>query len=260
MKATKTILMIATIIIVAGPALADWLPGDGDKMHFPQLPDPNGWDVNGTNPITLADDWVCSETGSVTDVHLWGSWQRDNPGDIASIHVSVHDNIPPDAAIPYSRPADPPVWERDFLPSEFSIQPYGTGQQGWMEPGSGTDTQNDHTTFHQINIMGIDDPFQQKFGTVYWLDISVTLTATSDANSQWGWKTADLYSYPPPATGQHFMDDAVYKLTDTSNWQPLTYPGTTDSLDLAFVITPEPATLAMLGLGGVLTLLRRRRR
>jgi hypothetical protein len=50
------------------------------KMHYPQLPDPGGWDVNATgnvslpNSIMLADDFRCTETGYIDDMHFWGSW------------------------------------------------------------------------------------------------------------------------------------------------------------------------------------------
>jgi hypothetical protein len=59
-------LMIGTTTI----AIADWEPSDGHKMHFPQMPDPVGWDVN-FHDFYLADDWRCSETGPVTDIHFW---------------------------------------------------------------------------------------------------------------------------------------------------------------------------------------------
>jgi hypothetical protein len=49
------------------------------KMHFPQLPDPTGWDVKAG---CLEDDWECSETGYVTDIHFWGSWHGDMVEDI----------------------------------------------------------------------------------------------------------------------------------------------------------------------------------
>ena len=32
-------------------ASGDWAPGDTYKMHFPQLPNVNGWDVNATQPV-----------------------------------------------------------------------------------------------------------------------------------------------------------------------------------------------------------------
>ena len=41
----RTLLAFSCVALLAGPALADWEPADGHKMHFPQLPDEDGWDV-----------------------------------------------------------------------------------------------------------------------------------------------------------------------------------------------------------------------
>ena len=35
-------------------------------------------------------------------------------------------------------------------------------------------------------------------------------TLTEKSPAAFGWKTADVRQYPPPNTGQHFMDDAVW--------------------------------------------------
>ena len=58
------------------------------------------------------------------------------------------------------------------------------------------------------------------------------------------------------------MDDAVWAddpASSITGWQELIDPQTGESLDLAFVITPEPATLAILFPGGLTLLLRRKR-
>ena len=65
------------------------------KMHYPQLPDENGWDVNATWPLVLADDWLCTETGWVKDIHFWGSWLGDSIGYIEYFILSIHEDIPP---------------------------------------------------------------------------------------------------------------------------------------------------------------------
>ena len=81
MNAARNILMIGVVLVfLAAPAAGDWNYGEPYKMHFPQLPDPNGWDVaflHEGNPTRLADDWVCSQTGAVDDIHFWCSWEQD---------------------------------------------------------------------------------------------------------------------------------------------------------------------------------------
>jgi len=221
------------------PAMADWDPGDPYKMHFPQMPDPQGWDVKATFPKVLADDWECTETGPVSDIHFWGSWREDRVSTIMAIDVSIHANNPG----PPSTPVNPPLWQRRFTPGEWSERLYGTGDQGWYDPNTGFWQRPDHQMFFQYNIEDIPDAFTQKLGRIYWLDISVHTTP----DAEWGWKTSQ----------DHFMDDAVWGDYPSPDWQELRDPITHESLDLAFVITPEPGSIALLLLG-VTPLLRRR--
>jgi hypothetical protein len=244
MKLTLTFAVTAVLLVV-GPALADWFPGEPYKMHYPQLPDPFGWDVNATYPKVLADDWQCTETGPVSDIHVWGSWQNDVRSPILNVHASIHKNIPADPLVPYSRPGGL-LWERDFDPTQFKVlDPYGTGDEGWYDPNTGEYHLSDHQTYHQINIENIDAPFTQLVGEIYWLDISVTV---EDPAFRWGWKTSQ----------DHFMDDAVWTDAGLNEWTPLIDPITGESLDMAFVITPEPTSLCLLALGGLAALRRRR--
>lgn len=46
----------------------------------------------------------------------------------------------------------------------------------------------------------------------------------------------------------------------TPDWRPLIDPINGESLDLAFVITPEPATIGLLAVGAGMALLRKRRK
>ena len=237
------LVSMCTAFLVAA-AVADWNPGDGHKMHFPQLPNPDGWDVEFfVDPI--ADDWQCSRSGPVDDIHFWTSWALDDIGQIGWLNVDIHKDIPdPDPSNPqtYSMPGDV-VWSRTFQASEFVVvSPYGIGDQGFYDPG-GSWALHDHTQFQQINIIEIDDPFIQVFGDIYWLSISADWTGIQ---SPVGWKTSL----------DHFQDIAVYW---NDGWFPLYDPSIANPtpLSLAFVITPEPASLLLLGLGGLL--LRKRR-
>ena len=148
-------IFVCTLLIATNVAvLADWDPGDGHKMHFPQLPDPNGWDVYATAglsqypKIVLADDWRCSETGFVKDIHFWGSWKGDIIGDIEYFVIAIHSDIPANPPnVPYSRPGET-LWEIE-VNDWVERGPY-TGDQGWFWP-DGDYIPSDHDKYFQYN-------------------------------------------------------------------------------------------------------------
>ncbi len=259
-------MIVGALMLLAVPAVADWIPEDGHKMHWPQLPDPYGWDVDIVSPNVVADDWRCSGTGPVRDIHLWFSLEQDGLGDpmavvgqIEWLRLAIHKDIPdPDGPTGplYSMPGEL-LWE--YYPPETQIPPVpGQGVQGWASPVEGEWRPDDHNLFFQGNIVDIPDPFIQQEGEIYWLDVSVGFPDSYDG-PRIGWKTTlqDL----------EFNDDAVYRveaLAGGPQWEELWEYGDRGghSLDMAFVITPEPGTLAMLagvGLVGLAALARRRR-
>jgi hypothetical protein len=251
----RQFLMIAVLVLLASsPARADWAVGDPYKMHFPQLPDPNGLDVNFESPLMLADDWLCTETGPVRDIHFWVSHKGGEIPAILGLRVEIFANIPATPSS-FSRPgaslwsAGGPLPFNDF---KFATATGGTGNQGWYEPLTGQYIPNDHNSYFQINLTNITQPFIQQKGTIYWLGISIDTTNAD------GWKTADLNSYPAPYTGKHYEDDAVFRSGDGS-WRELHYPSGHprggQSIDLAFVITsiPEPASFILLAVAVVAT-------
>lgn len=244
MKKLMTIcLVVAMILAISGAANADWLPGDDHKMHYPQLPDPIGWDVQ-FGWVDVADDWECTKTGPVSDIHFWYSWKNDNTAVVGAVNVKIYSDNP-EGSGGYSEP-DELLWERQFTADEFTSCWYGDGDQGWYDtdPTTGGWSFSDHYNFYQINIVDIVNPFLQKEGTIYWLNL--TMNATYDV----GWKTSQ----------DHWNDDAVYRNYGQEDWAELRDPYTQESLDMAFVITPEPTTICLLGLGTLSFIIRRKNR
>jgi len=244
------------VLFASCTALADWDVGDPYKMHFPQLPDPGGWDVGFSTWVPqLADDWLCTESGEVDDVHIWYSWEDDLVGTIETVQLGIWSNYPdPDGDGPLFSMPNQQVWGLDVSPGDFATRDWGSGKQGWYNPISGDYKINDHIGIYQLNVVDITEPFYQEEGEIYWLSVCFYM---SEDPGQAGWKTANVDNYPEPWTGNHFMDDAVYWEPDGS-WHELIDPITCESLDMAFVITPEPATVVLLGLGSLVLIYKRR--
>jgi len=211
-------ILVCTLLIGAGTiAIADWSPGDGHKMHFPQLPDPDGFDVD-FGYWEMGDDWQCSETGTVDDIHFWISWFQDDPLDIPWIKCSIWTNEP-NGPGGYSIPKDL-KWEGTFLPGQFIIAGPWDGQQRWFMPW-GEVISEYHYLYWQVNIPEIDAPFEQQEGEIYWLIIDMPF----DVEFLVGWKN----------TKDYFMDHAVWRLPG-EEWMMI------DGIDFAFVITGKTCT------------------
>ncbi len=206
--------------------ICDWNPGDEHKMHFPQLPDEAGWDVNATFPQVLADDWECSETGWVKDIHFWGGWKNASEGTIIAFELKIYTDIPVDPpSITYSRPGTL-LWE--YTADVFEIVPFDPGtMEGWYDPATGEEIWNSIPNYYQYNICLEENFwFWQDAGTIYWLSITAILEDGQTYN--WGWKSSL----------DHFNDDAVWAFDGDFNWIDLWQPE--EPLVNDFFVTIDP--------------------
>jgi len=208
--------------------VADWDVDDCHKMHYAQLPDSNGLDINFTFPLMVGDDWRCMKSDTVQSVHFWFSSRGDQAFIINNIRVGIHADIPASPNEPgfeYSKPGAL-LWSDQFGPGEFTIREYSRGNQGWYSPSEGVYVPDDHEIVYQCNIWDIPEPFVQTEGTIYWLTISV------ESTSPLGWKTSL----------DNFNDDGVWsQFPPPLQWGELRYPPghqlEDQSIDLAFVVT-----------------------
>ncbi|MEE9554063.1 MAG: IPTL-CTERM sorting domain-containing protein [candidate division Zixibacteria bacterium] len=235
----KIVLFSCLLLWICVPAtMADWNDGDGHKMHYPQHPDPNGWDVNCTgnvglpNSIMLADDFECIETGFIKDIHFWGSWKHGLEGQVIMFHLAIHENIPV-GPYGYSVPGAQ-LWPPDGSPYEVSdaiVRPGDPpGLQGWYDPMTGEIIPEDHTNYFQYNVF-LPEPFwfEQTAGEIYWLRIVAFVQ--DEVNTAWGWKT----SMDP-----QFMDSAVWKsYTQGGEWGELHEPVVPIINDFAVAFDPD---------------------
>ncbi len=242
--------------IPGGVLLADW--EEGDPALFYQLPDTEGWDVYSEWQYGAADDWTAEVDSPVLDIHFWGSWKNDYPGSTGNILIQIFDN---DTSDPYFPKPGNQLWEHVAAEGTYITKKFDNiGDQGWYDPRQEDDwDSHNHQDMYQYNI-DIDEvnAFTQLAGQTYWLQIS-----TDYDGCFWGWKTTT----DPTGADAVFWDTWGYhgwywqKLKEPWRWcqEECIPPREPLPMGLAFVITPEPATLFLFAIGAAAVLRRRKR-
>jgi hypothetical protein len=233
-------------LLLSGFSLADWQQSDGSKMHYPQTPDLNGWSVQASSFNPVADDWQCTQTGPVSNIYLWLSWEADTSpsSDLPTIVLDISEN---DSTGGYDKPGTS-LWGRglDEPQLSYTVELWDTGDMGtygWS--GSPFYQTSDHTKVYVVSIENISDPFTQQAGTVYWLSCYFWF-----AENPVGWDTSV----------DSFASQALWIDPEKATWQPLNDPVTGDPMDMAFVITPEPMTITFLAVGAAAVLRRKQKK
>ncbi|MHC4744732.1 MAG: DUF7901 domain-containing protein, partial [Planctomycetota bacterium] len=185
-------------------------------VKWQQPPDlsETGIDVDATRDVTgryppqlLANDFMCTERGAITDITVYGSWWRDmlpfgegepgwgDPGQVI-FWLSLHEDLPvghPDNPNSWSMPG-PLLWHRPFHPGEFSVEllPWHP-QESYYMPCTNIFTPFDHTMVWRYGFSLKQDEFIQQ-GTadkpvIYWLDVQAE-SIDPNPEVRFGWKTA----------------------------------------------------------------------
>ncbi len=287
------LIVAAAVCSMSTLSLADWdenNPADFARAKWIQRPDlsTTGMDVLDTiQPVftvppgpqwkTLADDFQCTQSGPITDAHIWGSWLQDalpinsaglaDPGSM-QFKISFWSDVPVTAANPYSHPGTQ-LWTGIFAPGQFKVNPNViSANEQFYDPNLDAIIGTDHAVY-QYNFNNLVDAqglnFVQSVGTIYWFEVQAEVLTLPGTTATFGWKTSRIQD--------RFNDDAVFADTagfngpNTNFWKDMHYPAghpfAPQSIDLSFVLTtPEPSSIAMAGLGlvALVGMLYRRRR
>ena len=201
-------------------------------------------DVNASGGYLLADDFLCTENGRITEISLWTSWLGDyipfgEDPRAMDVVVSIHADIPADQTkTGYSMPGET-LWWRVYPAASFQAEVWAQNlQEGWMTPPDQYTWPGDYTCWKYTFQVPVDEAFHQT-GTaeepaVYWLDFQAF---PHDQEARIGWKVST----------DHWNDDAAWAQGDepyNGSWRELVnppdhpYPG--ESLDLAFLLNGVP--------------------
>lgn len=226
---------------------------DNYVMKWHQRPDLSflGLDVDCSlepRPLVLADDFLCTGTGALTDFFIYGSWLGDylpfgqDPLAV-KFTLSIHaDNpaAPPDQ--PYSQPGEL-LWLHEFDPGTFSAERFMEQiVEGWLDPPDGYLFPADWTCwryhFHVNPHLAFWQEGSPDEPVVYWLDVQAEVR---DPVARFGWKTSR----------EHWNDDAVWgegREPYAGPWFELRYPPGHElfgqSIDLAFAVFEDLVTAA----------------
>jgi len=229
-------------------------PNDVKWIQNPDL-DYTGIDVDATRDYSgmslwenhvLADDFSCTSTEAITDIHIWGSWYNDllpygEPNNVFFL-LTIYEDLPvgdPCNPFNYSIPGNI-LWVWGFGPEEFDVTIEAENiSEGYYFPSDiyAYQPDADWTCFRYDFYIDPCEAFIQQ-GTVedpcvYWLGVQAE-PGPMDPPVRFGWKTSL----------DHWNDDAVWATGETwfhEPWQELRYPPghpfQGESIDLAFAIT-----------------------
>ena len=211
------------------------------EIKWVQWPDESNWGLDiGTLeplvPLVLADDFLCTQSGLITEIDFWASWFMDEPPfddpNLVGFTLSLHSDVPAGVDLPWSHPGEL-LWEDSFGMGECFVELWASGVlEGWYDPASGTHVGVGDTEIWYY-ICPIPEPywFQQEEGTIYWLDIQAV---PIEPTFFFGWKTsvdhwndASVWTTEPePVDPLHWLD----------LWYHPTHPLYPGPIDLAFQI------------------------
>jgi hypothetical protein len=210
-----------------------------DLTKFKQNPDTSarGLDVlagpytNLATATMLADDFICTQTGPISDIHIWGSWRDDRVDQRAIFWLGLWSDVPRAGNVA-SHPGVL-LWSQQFNPGRYRnglAQTVAFEQFYNPNPPAGVIGQDrqiwKYDFFPQTPFVQTGSP---NTPTNYWLSVIVS----NAPDKVFGWKT----------TPDHYNDYAVFAPAQlalpfpplTYSWQTLTALGR--NRELSFTIT-----------------------
>jgi hypothetical protein len=125
--------------------------------------------VIATEEFVLADDFLCTETDSITAIHIWGSWKYDclplNSPKAVDFTISIYADVP-DSVSPtgYNTPGDV-LWTKAFQSGDFTSRVWASGvPEGFWDPMGEYKFPGD-TVCYQYNFAISEEEYFYQSGT-----------------------------------------------------------------------------------------------
>ena len=193
-------------------------------------------------PWVLADDFICTNYGYITDIHIWGSWYYDSVAtNQTTFWVGLFYDVPAvtntgGQVISNSHPGSL-FWSECFPPGTYDENYWLPASEGFLDPGTPTRVGSDFQAWY-YSFTPTNPPLQK--GSVinpatYWLGVFAQLPPV--LQSEFGWKTTtnvqhDISVHSPWLFGQCPANIPASAFA----WTP-THADSGPMLDLAFEIS-----------------------
>ncbi len=228
---TLTVLCAGSFLSAIVPAAAQTQCPETNGTKYVQLPNlMGGSDVWDNGPWMLADDFICTNSGPITDIHLWGSWLNDLPNTNLLFYLAIYDDVPANPPNP-SHPGNL-QWQETFYPGQYVQAYWSPAGESFLDPGPpavmGFDSNAWYYCFYPTNAFVQQSSNAQP--KIYWLMVYAQPLGTN--TQPYGWKTTTSVLFD---TSVHAPWPGMVP-TNYSGWVPTTSP-TGLPLDLAFKIT-----------------------
>lgn len=218
-----TLCFLATI--ASAPAQVQCVETNGVK--YLQSPNLAGFDVSDSLGYVLADDFVCTNSGPITDIHIWGSWLSDVHGTITNFWLGIYSDVPAvtNPASGMVTPSHPGnlLWSNSFPQGQFSESELESSQEQFISPDSSSIIGPDSQVWYYCFYPQV--PFDQRGSTtapvIYWLAAYAQgIFGAEIVNPpQYGWKTTfsvqNDASMNTPWTGSLPASGASWNVTTT---------------------------------------------
>jgi len=255
---------------VTDPSRPKWVQRPDLQTGMDVLAGPSLTNQPGGEPFYekyLADDFLCTASGPISEIVLWTSYRQDEkPMKDPWFSLAIFEDIPADPIHgTYSMPGKA-LWDA-YLPATAELL-YATADEQFYDPNIdkivGSDTQVWQYTF----IIDEALAYPQIEDTVYWLGVHQTFDLTGDGTVDDSDLSALTKNYPASfgwkTSLDHWNDDAVWADVNTFGGAPHVVPDSTvgwselrypighryegKSIDLAFSVgvAPPPAEVKWL--------------
>jgi hypothetical protein len=216
-------------------------PIESLKWDQPPDLDNTGMDVNlsqyGVSDIDgLADDFICTQSGPITDIHFWGSFLDDvvPPLPYQVFELTIYSDIPAGVYAPWSMPGDI-LWRTYRGSGDYTVTQItdNNPEDYYWYIGNYFWIPDNHLNCYQYDFyFPPESAFAQTEGIIYWLGIR---DMTWDETYYFGWKTTPIE--------YRWNDDAVWMCDPPAFWCDIHYPEgheyTDLSIDLAFALSTQ---------------------